>query len=273
MDIGIISNRVIQVGWLQVGVNWYYLGSDGKMCTGWKKVSEKWYYLGDDGKMRTGWQTINSKKYYFKPGDSGYMIIGWYKINNRYYYFQANGTLRTSSFSDETCNYVISSLGLLTAVTANVDRQMQERSNWCWAACSSMTGDFYTGTSKTQSSIVKKIKGSVVDEGASEEEIVNALRYATDYQHNWEYITNAHFDFQDAVDILDKKQIFVIRYEWSMFHGHILVCSGYNFDTVQLQLIDPVGDSPTEFYSYTALRHEATISSGVGWWNGTFRFF
>ena len=259
-------------GWQKISSVWYYLGTDGKMCTGWQQVSGKWYFLGTDGKMRTGWQTINGKKYYFNLGDSGSMVLGWKKIDGYYYYFHSNGVLNTAYFSDSKCHYYFYATGRLKRVEAKVIRQSQQKSNWCWAACASMAGEYVTGTRKTQSAVVTEIKGSAINQGASDEETRNALCFASDYEVYWDYITNPHFDFTDAVELLDAKRVFVMHFEWDMFRWHYLVCSGYDLENEKLQIVDPWANSQTNYYKYSELRHEAAIESGVGWWNGTLRY-
>jgi N-acetylmuramoyl-L-alanine amidase len=45
------AGKMVTDKWYQYNGAWYYLGSDGAMCTGLQTVDGKWYYLGEDGKM------------------------------------------------------------------------------------------------------------------------------------------------------------------------------------------------------------------------------
>lgn len=259
-------------GWQKISSVWYYLGTDGKMCTGWKQISGNWYYLGSDGKMRTGWQTIDGKKYYFKLGDSGRMLTGWQKIDGDYYYFGGGGVMQTSPFSDSFCYYVFYSSGKLRKVEDKIVRRSQEKTSWCWAACAQMTGEFITGTRKTQSSIVAKIKGTAVNEGATISETTEAANFACGNQNNWQYYAVSNFSFQEAVDILNKRKTFEVRYRWSNTSGHILVCAGYDLEEQKLQIVDPWQDCNTTYYKYTDLCAGTQIQTGYGWLAGVFKY-
>ena len=287
------SGKMI-TGWCQVGVNWYYLESDGKMVTGWKKldgcwyyfntgdsgkmltgwqeISDKWYYLGTDGKMVTGWQTIDGNKYLFKSGDSGYMITGWYQISDDFYFFQSNGVMQTSPFSDSRCYYVFYTSGRLKKLEENITRQSQQKTNWCWAACASMTGEYITGTRKAQSSIVTYVKGTPINEGAIVPESVSAANFACSDSKSWNYVDVADFSFQNAVSILNDQETFEIRYRWYSGGGHILVCAGYDLENQRLRLVDPWENCPTTYYKYSELCDGTTIQTGNGWLAGVFRY-
>ena len=312
MDIGIISNRVIQVGWLQVGVNWYYLGNDGKMrtgwqkidgywyyfnlgdsgkmltgwqkissvwyylgtdgkmCTGWKQVSGKWYYLGADGKMRTGWQTIDEEKYYFNLGDSGSMVVGWKKIDGYYYYFEANGVMRTTAFVDSKCYYKFYASGKLCCVESRITRQVQEKSNWCWAACASMAGEYITGTRISQSDIAKKFNLFAFNLPIiGDENAIKVLNYASGI--TWNVAGATEFDFQDAVDKLDSKKIFGLHISWE-HSGHMVICGGYRLSDQSLRIVDPINDSEPNYYKYYKLRTKQELMSGTGTWDRTYEY-
>jgi glucan-binding YG repeat protein len=47
------SGVMVHDTWYQYNGAWYYLGSDGAMCTGLQTVDGKWYYLSEDGRMAT----------------------------------------------------------------------------------------------------------------------------------------------------------------------------------------------------------------------------
>ena len=267
------ANGWMLTGWQKINGYWYYFrpGDSGWMVTGWYKVGVNWYYLGTDGKMRTGWQKLDGYWYYFNPGDSGRMIVGWKEIDGDWYYFESDGEMRVTYFNDGLCGYSFYSSGILRKVTANVNRQSQENTCWCWAACSSMAGEYITGTVKPQSRIVATIKGYVVNYGASFEETTEALNFASNYKENWVCVERSGFTFQDAVKLLNAKKIFVIHVILEN-SGHVLICSGYELTGSQLKIVDPAGDSVTKYYSYASLRQGVSIPSGQGKWMQTQKY-
>ena len=68
---------------------WYYLDSNGAMCTGWITVDDIWYYLDKDGAMCTGWNKIGDNWYLF--GASGAMLRGWQTVNGKQYFLAEDG--------------------------------------------------------------------------------------------------------------------------------------------------------------------------------------
>lgn len=69
---------------------------------------------------------------------------------------------------------------LASTIISGVPSYKQERSNWCWVACSAMVGRFYYSYSYTnQSDICKNVKGSVINVTGSASDEIAAIRYAT----------------------------------------------------------------------------------------------
>lgn len=62
--------------------------------------------------------------------------------------------------------------------SVKITRYSQNKTNWCWAACAQMIGNYY-GNNKSQKTICKKIKGKSINEGASDDELETALKYVT----------------------------------------------------------------------------------------------
>ena len=100
--------------WLKSMNNWYFFDNSGVMRTGWVKDNNTWYYLGSDGIMKTGWVQVEGKWHYlystgematgwiqggtdwFLLGDSGAMVIGWYKnSNSEWLYLNKDGKMAT----------------------------------------------------------------------------------------------------------------------------------------------------------------------------------
>lgn len=238
----------------------------------WVQYSNgKWKYRHSDGSYTLNdWEYIDGKWYYFDS--SGWMVTGWYKIGDYWYYFEPDGVMCTESFSDDQCIYYFYSSGKLRKVITRIKRRSQAAPHWCWAACASMTGKFITGTLKSQSSIVNEVKNAIIDQGATDNEMTNALRYACDYQKNWDFITNPYFEYQDALAVLDARKTFTIHFEWSVSSWHYVVCGGYSRTGSKLRIIDTWEDSSTTYYNYDFLRTGVDIQSGTGWWNGTHKY-
>ena len=55
----------------------------------------------------------------------------------------------------------------------------QNKDQWCWAAASLMAARTYVTNTVTQADIVKKVKGSVINEGGTVYERLAAVKYAT----------------------------------------------------------------------------------------------
>ena len=85
----------LKTGWVQVGADYYYYDSDGKLVTGWTEIDGSHYYLDPekDGKMITGWQQIGGNWYYFNQW--GKMVTGWIQISGKWYYFNQWGKMVT----------------------------------------------------------------------------------------------------------------------------------------------------------------------------------
>lgn len=76
------------------------------------------------------------------------------------------------------CVISVPAYALSTSNPLTMTKYSQQYSHWCWAACAQMVGKYF-GTSYTQSQIVKQIKGSTVDDGATDRELTLALQYTT----------------------------------------------------------------------------------------------
>ena len=67
-----------------------------------------------------------------------------------------------------------------TTYSLNYPNVAQQQTQWCWAACSLMSGKYvYPSSTKTQSQIVQYIKGSVVNQPGSLTETASAARFVT----------------------------------------------------------------------------------------------
>ena len=89
------SNGKLVTGWTEIDGSHYYLDpeKDGKMITGWQQIGGNWYYFNQWGKMVTGWIQISGKWYYFNQW--GKMVTGWVQISGKWYYFNSSGAMLT----------------------------------------------------------------------------------------------------------------------------------------------------------------------------------
>lgn len=142
----------------------------------------------------------------------------------------------------------------------SVTRYQQEKTNWCWAACTKMIASYLGYTSITQSGIVGYIKGTTVNETASTSEISRALQYAI----NSKYTVSA-----TGVLYYEKIQSYISSgrplgwgMTWYSGGAHMVVASGYV--NGKITLMNPASGAATTSYTYTALVSGTTIQNGSG---------
>jgi glucan-binding YG repeat protein len=90
-------------GWQKLADgSWFYLNSDGSVCTGITEIDGKAYYFYSSGILHTaGTATIGGSLYVFGPGGELINTPGWNKVgtdsngNPRYYYINSDGTATT----------------------------------------------------------------------------------------------------------------------------------------------------------------------------------
>lgn len=114
-----------------------------------------------------------------------------------------------------------------TPVTLTVSTYNQLDEHWCWAACVRMLLKYYNGgTPETQAEIVEHVKGEVIDEGASDDEVKNALRDLLDGTYTITKISSTSMSFdriQDCIDNGNPVYLRVVKNNTS----HAVICSGY----------------------------------------------
>ncbi|MCQ2495157.1 MAG: C39 family peptidase [Lachnospiraceae bacterium] len=143
----------------------------------------------------------------------------------------------------------------------SVSRSQQEKSNWCWAACAKMVGN-YMGYSRSQTNIVNYVKGSSADVGASASEVCSALAYATNNTYYSSTIVPP--SMSSIKSQIDSAVPIVVRMDWTSGGSHNVVVKGYT-DATKLIIVDPeVGCSGIMSYEYSDLQTGTWISSGHG---------
>lgn len=119
-----------------------------------------------------------------------------------------------------------------------------------------------TKSLKTQSSIVKYVKGSIVNSTASASEASTAIRYATGSSSVYLYGTPDFSVIHNAV--YGKVHPGAVGVVWSTGLGHMLVISGTNDSGQKIYLINPAVNASSAWYSYAQLKSGTTINGQVG---------
>ena len=272
---------MLSAQWKQWEGKWYYLNPSGVMHTGWLNDNNKWYYFSSRGIMQTGWITISGKEYFlcddghmhigwlerwngtFYLNSDGSMQVGWKKISGSWYYFETSGKMRKSSLSENQRNYYFDGSGKLYKTEILIERVQQRYSLWCWAACSKMVGTYYTNSSITQTDIVKKIFGSELNQTGTTNDVVTAIKYASNYTKNPNSVLG-YLSYSQVVDKLDANHPLVIGMLYKGGSGHMVVCSGYDKSTKKVRIIDPWKNCETRYYSYQEICIGVELQSGAG---------
>ncbi len=271
--------------WLKWDGDWYFLNPSGVMHTGWLKDNGKWYYLSSRGIMQTGWITVGGKEYFlwddghmhigwlerwngtFYLNSDGSMQVGWAKISGSWYYFETSGKMRKSKLSEKQRNYYFDNSGRLCKTEILIERVQQRYNQWCWAACSEMVGTYTINNATiTQTDIVKKIHGSLLDKSGTASDVVNAIKYASNYTKNPTSLLGS-LSYSQVVDKLDANHPIVIGILWNGGGGHMVVCSGYDKNTKKVQIIDPWKNCATNYYSFQEICLGVELQSGSGYCN------
>lgn len=255
-------------GWQKINDKWYYLGGadDGAMKTGWQEISGNWYYFGgaDEGYMRTGWELISNKWYYFGSVNDGSMKTNWQRIANKYYYFLSNGEMNTKDFDEGQRRYSFNSSGQLSRTVMNITRQEQQMSNWCWAASSVMIGSYDANSGITQSDVVKKIKGYLVNDGGDHNEIGRAINYVS-YGLKAPKHIKPYKNYDEVVNYFDNNKLMGLLIKWvDRNAGHMIVGAGYDTVGDKIYCVDPGKNVENKFYNYKNLLGVTLVSTGVG---------
>lgn len=110
-----------------------------------------------------------------------------------------------------------------------MDNVRQEKSNWCWAACSQMVGTWKWGN-KTQTDIVRYMFGSSVPNTmASASQTATAATYASNNNATWSVKSDSLFlsEVRTQINSRSNPVIACCKYS-SASGGHMLVVKGVN---------------------------------------------
>ena len=139
-------------------------------------------------------------------------------------------------------------------------QQQQQKSNWCWAACAKIMGDYVNGgTSRSQSEIAQYINGGANEYG-SIYDLANGAAYATYF--NKSFGTAGVFSYSRIdTEIGDYKPISLLngKYIGERWIGHFMVCIGYVINDNSLNdsslFIYDVGDNSYHWLTYNEYKN------------------
>lgn len=116
--------------------------------------------------------------------------------------------------------------GTLYSVLLDVPHRKREQSGWCWAACAEMIGKYLDKSSQvTQTQIVINVKGSAINEGATDAETAQALRYVCDDSRVVKY-DDIPFDETECIEKLQDGKPFICHLLVG-YNDHAVLCYGY----------------------------------------------
>ena len=239
-----------------------------RASSGWQKVGDRWRWRYPDGSYaKNKWVKTGGKWYVFDK--EGYMITGWYKSNGKWYFLNKNGDMNTKplwrgvnyyEFDSENGHMFLTQLG--------ISQQVQRKSNWCWAACASMVGNFPKDKGRTQEDIVRAIKGSLVNSPAAPNEIKSAINYASAYTKK-AFVVNG-LDENAVRSQIDIQRAAVLCIQWAGgAGGHAIVAHGYNLRDGTLYCTDPARKGDPMYHKVSKLRAGEKFDTLYGRVRGT----
>lgn len=151
------------------------------------------------------------------------------------------------------------------SITLGVSEIDQNKTLWCWAACSEMIGKYYNSNSdKDQYDIVKEVKGNTNNQGGSSSDICKAIKYASGNTVKFKTKESA-LSFSSCQTEIDNSDPFVVWLQGQNGSiSHVIVASGYKTgSTNYLYIIDPSPNVNAQYFSYTALVNGTTGTLGT----------
>lgn len=134
-------------------------------------------------------------------------------------------------------------------------QQQQQKSNWCWAACAKIMGDYVNGgTSRSQSEIAQYINGGA-NEVATVIDVANGAAYASYFNHFFSSTGTMSYNQIDSY-VGDFKPTTLLhgKTESGTWVGHFMVCIGYvkNFSSANNSslFIYDVSNNTYHWFSY-----------------------
>lgn len=144
---------------------------------------------------------------------------------------------------------------LAASKTLSVTEIDQNKTKWCWAACSEMIGKYYNNSSnRDQYDIVKKIKGNTDNQTGNTTNLCDAIKYASADTVTFKSQSSA-LSFSSCQSEIDSNDPFVVWLKGKDgAEGHVVVSSGYKTETTNyLYIIDPSPNNNGQYFSYSQL--------------------
>lgn len=237
----------------------------------WIQSGTKWWYRFDNGTFPANtWYFIDGCWYYFDA--SGWMVTGWIKLANLWYYLDSSGKLISGTFSLNGTTYITNSDGSLNKTQLGVTRQLQQKSNWCWAATCAMIGGYRISNGATQTQIVTAAYGSPVNEGGSQREILGGLEFASRGTKISSAVSVLYIG--QVIEQIDKDHPFYMSLEWNSGGGHGVVGAGYDIKSASVYIIDPAANVYPNYYNVALIvRGNQQIGSGIGRYRGSYIYY
>mgnify|MGYP000959966147 CR=1 FL=1 len=154
---------------------------------------------------------------------------------------------------------------LAASRTLGVSEIDQNKTKWCWAACSEMIGKYYnSGSNRDQYDIVRKIKGNTNNQGGSISNVCDAIKYASvdNVTFKSKYSALSFDSCKIEIDNSDPFVIWLQGQNGSM--SHVIVASGYKTgSTNYIYILDPSPNIDEQYFSYTGLVNGTTGTLGT----------
>lgn len=164
-----------------------------------------------------------------------------------------------------TAMVLLLSCMLTSASASTVIRREQEQKKWCWAACAQMVGHTITGRLFSQSDICKYVKGGIINDVATIDELASAILLTSRRNPT---IYNSEIYWLKTLDEV-KSDPLTIRIQWDIGGGHFVVISNAGYDAAKggmIEIVDPAENTRPEKYNYDAVVNGTRIQSGKGRW-------
>lgn len=149
--------------------------------------------------------------------------------------------------------------------TLGVSEIDQNKTKWCWAACSEMVGKYYdSGSNRDQYDIVEHVKGNTDNQGGTTTNICDAVKYASNDSVTFTSKSSA-LSFSACETEIDNSDPFIVWLEGTNgAMSHVIIANGYKTgSTNYLHILDPSPNVDGQYFSYTGLVNGSTGTLGT----------
>ncbi|MBP0955590.1 MAG: C39 family peptidase [Oscillospiraceae bacterium] len=138
----------------------------------------------------------------------------------------------------------------------NVPLHDQDKTLWCWAACTQMIAEYY-GYNKSQTQIVQYTHGNTENEKASESDYPIAMRYATNNNYSAVKETNTTYTIEQLKNFIFSNRCTMLSmgvYENYVYKGrHAVVLTAVDASMVFVKVNDPSNGGSVKCHDYAVL--------------------